>query len=810
MLRWCRSQATWMLIIFGALLMAIFGLGPVFDQMTRGIQSSGGGENTVIGKWRNGDITRFQLDDLRRRHYASQRFLQELRAQAVKQCEEKGVQYKAIAMPIQPIVERNDAAGYVDEQLIERILLAERAKEEGVVVSDGMIVDYLAYTAGTEVEFSRNDLKQINRLANPNGTALGDIREHLKMELMAQQMKTFTSVGIAANPVPTEAVELYARANQTIECEVVPVSVGKYVSMVKGEPSRTEIQELYEKGKYEYKDPTGVRPGFRIPRKVNVQYFVMDYENLLKSEQAGISDEQVQIEYDRLVEEKDPMVMELSVADDLESFEVNVGDGDDAKGDDAKGDDTDDDTENKAKDAAADAEDATDAEEDATEANKDDQSHNVTRQKAVAVSYRQEESPAQEVGEAVEKAVESAKEMPLETQEDEKEAVEKTGSEMPAKKTEETPAPTVADQDKATMPLEPAGEKQDEQEGEIGGLGGMKLAGEGDAAVTAGDAPMQAKPLADVADRIRESLARKPAFDKRTDSMKRAKLALENYQGDFLRWETSGAKPDEKPLLPNFKEIAQSNGMEYRETGLVGPEELQQSELGEVQFLVNMQSPGGGPRFLPQVVSNQIYRDFDRSRDFVPNTVQELGTFNGYLYWIAEREDDRVAELDESRDEIVKFWKSQEAVKLAMDEAQKMADRANSEGKRLTALYPDSAAPTGEFVWFRPGAQARATYGNPVGVDNAAEEFMSTAFGLDLDKTGVAANEVRDTVYVVQRISEPKTLAEAGSEYLTEKYFRFKRVPTDVIGGVFVYAQEADDKWNEDFVKSMGYRRVEY
>ena len=340
----------------------------------------------------------------------------------------------------------------------------------------------------------------------------------------------------------------------------------------------------------------------------------------------------------------------------------------------------------------------------------------------------------------------------------------------------------------------------------------MKLADEDSAATVAGDAPIKqkAKPLADVADKIRERLARKPVFEKREEAMKRAELVLENYQADHLRWETSGAKPEEKPLLPNFAEIAESSGMEFRETGMVGPEELQKSDLGKVQFLINMQTPGGAPRFLPQLVSNKIYRDFARSRDFDPVLVNELGNFNGYIYWISEREEDRVPTLEEAKPAIAKFWKSTQAIALAEEAAAKMAAEANEKGQRLTSLYPDDAAPTGEFVWFRPGVQAMSTYGTPFGVDNAAEEFMSRAFGLELDQAGVAANESRKTVYVIQRITEPKSIAESGEEYLKEKYFRFKRVPTEVIGGVFVYAQEADDKWNEEFVKSMGYRRVEY
>ena len=64
-LRWFRRHATWMLIIFGVVLMAIFGLGPVFDQMAQGFKNSGSsGEDPVIIKYRDGEITRSKLDEL--------------------------------------------------------------------------------------------------------------------------------------------------------------------------------------------------------------------------------------------------------------------------------------------------------------------------------------------------------------------------------------------------------------------------------------------------------------------------------------------------------------------------------------------------------------------------------------------------------------------------------------------------------------------------------------------------------------------------------------------------------------------------
>ena len=239
-LRWFRKHATWMLIIFGVVLMAIFGLGPVFDNMAQGFQGAANqGEDPVIVKYRDGDITRSALDDLQLRHHASRRFLGALVEQAQKQCQKEGVQFSPLAQMV-PALSRTDNQNAVDEQMLNRKFLALRAEDEGVVMSEGAVEDYLALLA-TPADFSRRDWKNINKLANQR-IPLKTVLDHLQLELKSMQMQRYAFVGIPLNPIPTEAVELYSRANDRIECEVVPVSVEEYVDKVTEEPSNSEMQ----------------------------------------------------------------------------------------------------------------------------------------------------------------------------------------------------------------------------------------------------------------------------------------------------------------------------------------------------------------------------------------------------------------------------------------------------------------------------------------------------------------------------------------------------------------------------------------
>ena len=158
MLGWFRRHAKVLMVVLGSAAMAIFGLGPVFDTLSRG---GGGGRssrdaNPVIATWSGGEITRLDLNRVQTGHFQTQRFLNALvQAAAAKNDGE----VRSMALPIAPIQDGKRA--FIDEQLIARILMAERAKKEGIVVSDGAVDDYFVMASG-DAGFSARELEAIN------------------------------------------------------------------------------------------------------------------------------------------------------------------------------------------------------------------------------------------------------------------------------------------------------------------------------------------------------------------------------------------------------------------------------------------------------------------------------------------------------------------------------------------------------------------------------------------------------------------------------------------------------------------------
>jgi len=784
-----------MLIIFGVVLMAIFGLGPVFDQMTRGFQSSGPIDDPVIMKYRGGEITRTSLDGIQRNHFATRRFLIELMKQSAKQCEKKEVQYRALADIVQPLA-RTDNQSIVDEQTLVRKLLADRAEDEGVVISDGMIDDYLSLMAGT-AEFSPRDWKQINKLVN-NNIPLTSIRSHLAMELKYMQMQRYAAIGIPLNPTPTEAVELYARANDRIECEFVAVSVDDYVSQVSGEPSAAEMQALFEEGKYEYADVGMQKPGFKVPRKVNVQYFTAEMATFLQNEKNKITDAQVEAEYDKLVAAEDPIVVEIIPQSEPAGFKIDGLLDDEAKPEMPK----------------------TDAEKmEVPKAEKPDAPAGLDVKADVPVLDMPEAKMAEP---AVpdpkvlidETPVEAKPEGGLKVKPIEGEG----GQSLIVRETKHQFASFVQEKEAAaaveavlgdTTPAVQQADEGESTQGDVGGIGDLQLSDESAGPMTGEtEKKTRIKPLSEVADDIRTRLARASAFKKSGEAAKQAEVALKTYQMQVLTWENSqGNDAIPKPTPPDFEAIAKESGLLFGETGLVDGVEISKTDIGKVNFMIELQSPQGPPRRDIQAVGMKVFLDYDRIKPLVPQRVIDIISSNSYVFWMSEKADVRIPELEESKEQIIKYWKYQKAVELARAAAEKMAAQASA-NQKLTTLFPAKAAPTGEFTWFRPGRGAQATFGNPIGVDSPGEEFMETAFSLGEGETGVAANDTRDTVYILQRTTPATPVAELGQEYLDQQYFRFKRIPTGVMGAAQHYAQELEFDWRDEFVDSMELKRM--
>lgn len=839
--------------------MAFFGLGAVFDTLTSTART-GTRENPTIASYKGGEFTRDQISEMTRNHYYTRNFLNELRALGV---EKRGDEFINLVRPIQPI--RDGQQEDIDEQVMGRHLMAKKAKAEGLTVSDSMVDQYLFGTYGVidGDGLSNRDLELLNREVNNGQISMAGIRRHLKEELLNQQMVTLSYAGIPRVPNPLESAQFYAKMTKRMEGEIFPVSISDYVDS-SAMPTQKEIRALYEEGKSEFKDPAGKRPGFKIPRRLKLQYFIADYEDFLDKATEGLTDQEIQAKYDELVEQESDLVMEIVIDEGINDLQgdadndmpaINL-EGDDGQDADSAGDDED--------DAAPvpQGSSSSNSESEGDSANEGDQSYNVrsSDSKFVLVSMpAQDDQPATEtpaadsVGDAVRDVVEEVADEVKETVEqtvgDVAEAAEEVAEIADEAADEAVQAVTgeedadAADADSQSEPVqsEPVQSEADQTQPAMAD-------GESDAMTetseTALDSPadVSADSSTDstaAMDKTKEESSDVGSIDAMTDVgpmltddegiVKRAKPLAD--VADLIRRQLKGQEAGQAMSLA--LKTAESEIENYytqrlqwevngKETNKPEPElpnfqeiadrnglRLAETDLVDNEGLLKDELGGVyqifnvGNRNITVPMADVIFDQFNELNAYSTKTTSNRFTGKSYVFWPIELADAKVPKLEECKDQIVGFWRQRNAVDAAQKAAEEIAAKVGPD-KKLSEIDSAKTIQTGEFTWFQPRGR-QAVLSTPIGVDSPSDAFMETAFSLDQGQAGVAVNGSGDTIFVIQSQTPKASMAEVGDDFLKNQLFRFQRLPADVgLVSDYYFRQKTLD-WNQEYVDSMGF-----
>ncbi len=843
MLGWFRRHATVLMVVLGSAAMVIFGLGPVFDRLSQG-SGSQAFENKTLASWKGGDLTEAELETLRVRHYDVQRFLGELQEQSAAKLDT----YRPLAIPV-PQLSNNELTG----DIMSRVMFAEKAKQEGFVASDVMVNSYLSMISA-DAGFSENELEAMNRKVNPNVPFIV-VKEQLKTELLYMQMMDFLFDNYRL-PVPnvTEGMQLYFRTHEQIECQLLPLSVDDYLNQVKSEPSPSEIKRLFEEGKTELPWQSEDGLGFKIPNRANIQYFKANFETFLENAMNEITDQQVQEEYDRLVEAKHFIVMEPIANDnsfridtpppsnDLPAGEGSEGDGDqpspppgeedaapgdvdappadpemnqpEETGKEGDGDKPTADPAPAEKPADPEAgQKATGENQPAAEGKPDPKPADENSGNETEGGSEETEAPAGGTGESTEGGTEEAgSEGPgneagnqegegsdqsrngnslydsvvslisaqpatsfVSLQDPAESAADQQQSEGAQENTEAEnaePAKTGSVQESTETPEVPAPPQEVAPETLPGGLGDMLQLE--DNQPTQPEQERKVKPLKDVAEDVKRMMAQEPARNAMKEAITKASVEIGGYMAALMENEIDSTAPLPEPL--DFEDIADRYNLEFRETGMVSSVEFEKDEFGG---LLGMNIP------------LQVFSQYDKKRLFEPEVVQAgLPAPNMFAFWFEEKQDTRVPTLKEAEPEIVDYWKQQEAKKLALADANSIAEKVNrAEGKSLKDLYPEKAMDTGAFTWFN--SQSRQI-SQPFGATgDADDDFMQVAFSLQPGQAGVVEGASNDRVFVIECQAGARSMEEVGREYLKDQFGPFRGATPAISSAASYYRFES-------------------
>ena len=117
-------------------------------------------------------------------------------------------------------------------------------------------------------------------------------------ELLAMNLRRMATGGVLVT-TPASAWQYYDKFNRRVTAEFVPFEVDDYISQVSGEPTKTEISDLYEKYKDAYPSPRSEDPGFKRPPHVKFGYVMVDFNKLVEEEKANVTREQMEDHYEK-------------------------------------------------------------------------------------------------------------------------------------------------------------------------------------------------------------------------------------------------------------------------------------------------------------------------------------------------------------------------------------------------------------------------------------------------------------------------------------------------------------------------------
>ena len=658
-------------------------------------------------------------------------------------------------------------------EVVQGWLMRKEADRMGISVDDEDVGRFLDKTFRNKLTTSsfREVCKELR-------IAPAQVFRALKEELQA--IETAQLIRPAVPTPPEELWRIYQKVHTRQKIEAAAIPVAAFVDQV-GEPSEQEVAALFAKHKSEFdpRDNPGISlggkytPGFRQPRKVQLQYLALKYEDVEKQVAAEqvVTDEEIQKYYDdkKILDSalQEPPVVPQAPSDS-ETDRPQLTPEKEERDSEVEPDDTPAKPEaapegdRPAEPAAPDAGDQpTPASPAETPVEAAPENKPEAQSEAPCGPQQTSEQPA-----APSEAVAAQEKTAEETPSTEPPATDAPGTEVPAAPAEEAPAAAVSEEvmtDEDAAPgaglTPPAGPKA---------------------------SPLRFKPLDDdLKQLIRERILRDrtaKAMQARSKAIANAMFSEGQKLSRFIDPEKlSRATPAERQKLeedlqlqkvPDATEALKALGTQYKaefgETGLLSPMDLSEHPvLGKTQEAL----AGDDLRGLPANIVTLAFRGQGLYSSLVVEAQADGENLAGdrYLLWKVREVADHVPTLEEDgvREQVVKAWKRLQAIPKARERAEALAKQAaKAESLEQGLAEATVTGATGsdavtvsespDFSWYRQSSvqalmgRQPLEFGNPVVIEGAGENFMQTVFALGEGETGVATNDDASIQYVVR------------------------------------------------------------
>ena len=781
-----RKRQKAMLAVLALLSMVAFVVLPIWmDTMS----TYGSRNPVVVSTTRYGDIDQMHLSALLQRRQTLRGFMRQI-GQAVAMTRSDPYSAQFLAAQIENFF------GPIDEKdVVETWVLARRAEEIGLVISDVVVNDFLRNIT-TEQGITGEQVKQILSAMKLSQNQLFDL---LKQELLAQKLEQIFLHSLSG-VTPAERWDCFQRLNRRVTAEVVPVEVSALVDKV-ADPDEATLAAFFEKYKEKPFVPGSPEPGFLVPEKIALEYFKADFERL--TEIVEVSDAEVQAYYEENKEqlyrrEKLPEMPDETPAEEQPETEAppSAAPAETPAPSEPQPDATEepaaDEPETEAPPSAAPAETPTPSEPqpDAME--------------EPAADEPETDAPPEESSSATwpRRLHLAALERTAESEDAELPAPAGEGPTLSAANEDLPSQPPAAEPDKpaaepdasAAEPAQPTAESE-------------KPADEPTAAAAAEEEPPEYVPLSEVVDEIRRRLAQQRI----QEVLGRLRDKMAGYHDDWIVYESlpeeeKGQKSPPEKL--DVAALAEENRLSAHRTELVSAFELKELDIGK-------SSVDRGVPFVSYV--------FETLPEYRPGMSQD-DDGNYYLFWKIGQSDESVPDWSnlQVRGDVLRAWKIVHARELAKAEAERLAGEARKSGKSLGELFGErldlEVLVTNSFSWLTYGSIPPSLARTPPRISEVTawstdpetgkltereavqvpgDEFMRVVTRLSAGEIAVAMNAPQTAAYAV------RVTAVDPAPY--QLYDRFVQAPVaDYVMVVRADYDEAIEAWRSGIQGSIG------
>jgi hypothetical protein len=770
-----KNKKVWMA---GLVILSMFAF-VVFTNPTMNSRTGGPEQNVVLTKF--GNLTQMQIANLRSERRSLISFFQALRDILNGQ---KFPDAASRANGIHSLLGQES-----EDEAIHRWIYARTAESMGIVVDNKSVDDLLNFLLlGVQ-----NPQAMINAALR---STQGGMNPEQFVSIMRKQLFALRLIqlghvadnwaGMTASP--GERWDFFKRLHQQATVELAVLSPSKFVKDAK-DPTEDELKQFFDEHKKDTSSPESSKPGFFVPRRVNIQYLAADEEKV----ESQITQKEIDQEY-----EKDPK----RYSRDLESFQKEEKDEKEARDKEESANKPS--TEKKTPEASKNGkepESKTTKPAEGSAAKPDGGSAakpEGSGARSTGLSRKSDEKPSEGGTASAETpvgakplATPEAKPEPTTTPEPAKPSAtsaKPSGTSSAAAATPfrlvayavDKPADTAAapaatsgttdaasaaakapEEKKATEETKPAEEKKAAEEPKSSAASAVSKPA--DATKPAADQATQPKsstvsgakavvkkeppkPIKTARQRLDDSIRKDLAGKRLRDNIAKIKAVLEEYREKFA---SAGDGP--KPAPPDFAALAKEYGMTAGITGSVSRQELFETDFGK-SYIINSESG----QYVP--VSDLVFGSTAVFKVDVSYALFGEVKNRAYIFWKTDDQASGEPKWDaDIKAKVRDVWKLVQARKLALDAADKLKgeiSKGENAAKPLKSIVDEKqgieVVQPPKFTWLSSLLGEQPAISSVGDLKNLGQDFMKKVFDLGAGQVTVATNLPQTEVYVIR------------------------------------------------------------